>query len=305
MRPTLKQLQYLVLIADTGRYGEAARLANVSQSSLSAQIADMEAELDAQLLERGRQGAQLTPVGAEIVTRARIILREVEELKSTARRGSSELLGRINLGVLPSIGPYLLPPATRQLHALYPQLRFLVREEKTTDLEAQLKTGKLDLIISTSEDHPDAESEPLFEEQMWICAAPDDPLSVETGPVGPQDLANRDLISLGRGHRLSQIVSNLADQASAHISTEYWGSSLDAVRQMAIMGAGVAVLPSLYTVSEARRDPDFRARLIDAPYANRRISLCWRRSSALGDKYRALAQHLSTIAESLLKGSGT
>ena len=123
MRPTLKQLAYLVAIAETGKFGDAAKRVNVSQSSLSVQIADMEAELGALLIERGRHGALITPAGKDVVIQARLILREVEELKAIARQSEHEFSGRLNLGVLPSIGPYLLPPVTRHLHERFPQLR--------------------------------------------------------------------------------------------------------------------------------------------------------------------------------------
>ena len=123
MRPTLRQLQYLVALADTGKFGDAAKRANVSQPSLSAQIADMEAELDAVLVERGRHGALLTPIGVELARRARLILQEMEDFKTVAQRNMDGLSGRMRVGVLPTIGPYLLPNATRQLHARFHHLR--------------------------------------------------------------------------------------------------------------------------------------------------------------------------------------
>ncbi len=301
MRPTLKQLEYLVAIAETGRYGEAAKRVNVSQSSLSTQIADMEAELGTRLLERGRHGAVLTPTGRDIVIRARHILREVEELHTLSRQNEAEFQGRINLGVLPSIGPYLLPPATRQLHQKFPDLRLIVREERTLNLADHLNDGRFDLIISTPESHPECRSQILFTEQLWICAASDDPLSASTGPVEPEDLSGYPLLTLGYQDRLSQMVHRLADDIGTQVSTEYEGSSLDAVRQMAIMGAGVAVLPSLYALSEARRAPEQVIRRVNYPSAERNIALCWRATSPLSDRYRTLADELSATAASILE----
>lgn len=305
MRPTLKQLEYLVAIAETGKYGEAAKRANVSQSSLSTQIADMEEELGTRLLERGRHGAVLTPTGRDIVVRARYILRQVEELHTLSRQSEEEFRGRINLGVLPSIGPYLLPPATRQLHQRFPELRLIVREERTIDLAHHLNDGSFDLIISTPESHPEYRSHFLFTEQLWICTAADDPLSASTGPVDPEELRNHPLLTLGYGHRLSQLVQRLAEEVGTQVSTEYEGSSLDAVRQMAIMGAGVAVLPSLYALSEARRDPEQVIRRINYPSAERKIALCWRPSSPLTNRYRLLADILSQTAALILSNDGT
>ena len=236
MRPTLRQLQYLVAVADTGRFGDAAKRLHVSQPSLSAQIAEMEAELQSALIERGRHGAFLTPIGEEVTRRARVILSEVEDMKAVVLESSSGLAGRMRLGVLPSVGPYLLPTATKRLHAQYPDLRLSVREEKTIDLEAHLTSGELDVIISTADDHASHASSLLFKEQLWICAAPDDKLSLSSDAVPLSVLKDRPLLTLGPGHSFSQLIAQLARNAGGYISEEYQGTSLDATRQMAIMG---------------------------------------------------------------------
>ena len=170
MRPTLRQMQYLIAVADTGKFGDAARAVNVSQPSLSAQIAEMEASLGVQLIERSRRGAMLTGAGEELVRRARRILREVEDLKAVARFGRRELSGRLRLGVLPTIGPYLLPLATRDLHTRFPDLRLSVREERTVDLDEHLQKGEFDTIISSPIDHENVHHEPLFSERLYVCA---------------------------------------------------------------------------------------------------------------------------------------
>ncbi|RIJ17225.1 hydrogen peroxide-inducible genes activator [Henriciella mobilis] len=302
MRPTLRQLQYLVAIADTGKFGDAAKRVNVSQPSLSAQIAEMEAHLGTVLIERGRHGAFMTPTGEEAVRRARMILRDVEDLKAVVQSGGASLAGRIRLGVLPTIGPYLLPAATRHLHAKYPDFRLSVREERTIDLEAHLHDGRLDTVISTIEDHSDAGHAPLFEENLWVCAAPDDELAQSAGDVKLADLKGRSLLTLGYGHRFYHIIQSLAEAAGAHVSSEYQGTSLDAIRQMAEMGAGVAVFPSLYALTEARRDPDLVVRRIDDPMARREISLIWRQTSPLADRLEKLAEELRAAAVSVLVG---
>ena len=301
MRPTLRQLQYIVAVADTGRFHDAARLLGVSQPSLSAQVAEAEAQLGVVVLERGRGGAFVTPVGEEVVRRARIILTQLEDLKTAARQASGGLAGRYRLGTLPTIGPYLLPSAVRELHQLYPDLRMSVREERTIDLEEKLNDGRLDMVISTAEDHVHAASMHLFDEVLYVCAAPDDPLSVTDGPVSLEDLVGREILSLGFGHRLSMIVQNLADAAGAHVSTEYEGTSLDAIRQMAGLGVGVAVLPSLYALVEARRDPAQIVRPIDHPLAQRDISLIWREGSPLSDSIQKLGLVFRDIATDLLE----
>lgn len=303
MRPTLRQLQYLVAISETGHFGEAAKRVNVSQPSLSAQIANMEAELGSTLVERGRFGALLTPKGEETVRRARLILRDMEDLRSAARHVSDHLTGRLRLGVLPTIGPYLLPHAARRLHASHPALRFSVREERPTDLMAHLHEGLFDTVISTSEDYSDCKSRHIFDDQLWICTAPDDPLAQASGPIALSDLKGRSLLSLGywHWHSLDLKVQALAEASGAHVSTEYEGTTLDAIRQMAEMGAGLAVLPSLYAVIEVRRDPHMIIRRIDDPLATRQIELIWRDTSPLDASFTALADILRDVAADILR----
>ncbi len=301
MRPTLRQMQYLIAVADTGKFGDAARAVNVSQPSLSAQIAEMEASLGVQLIERSRRGAMLTGAGEELVRRARRILREVEDLKAVARFGRRELSGRLRLGVLPTIGPYLLPLATRDLHTRFPDLRLSVREERTVDLDEHLQKGEFDTIISSPIDHENVHHEPLFSERLYVCAPAEDPLARGEGPVRLKDLKGRALLTLGQGHRLNAIIRELAAASGAEVSSEYEGTSLDAIRLMAEMGAGVAILPSLYVLSEARLDRGLNARLIDHPLARREISLIWRDTSPLEASLKELAAPLRSAAAKLLR----
>ena len=301
MRPTLRQLQYLVAIADSGSFSRAAQVAGVSQPSLSTQVKDMEATLGATLVERGRGGAPLTPLGEELVVRARRVLREVEVLRTVARESGDTLAGRVRLGTLPSVGPYLLPLAVRKLHGAYPQLRIEVREERTTDLERHLADARLDLIISTPEDHPEAERLHLFSENMFIGVAPDDPLAGKAGDVALHDLSGRNLLTLGYGHKLAVLVASLASEAGAKVSAGYRGTSLDAIRQMAAMGGDVAVMPSLYARSEAMGDPGVVVRRIEHPDAHRDVALLWRHTSPLKHKFEAMGEVLREAARELLR----
>lgn len=305
MKPTLRQLQYLVALDEAGTFSGAARLSHVSQPSLSTQLKDMEEVLGAILVERGRGGAPLTPIGDVLAARARIILRDMDAFRTLAREAGQTLAGRIRLGTLPSIGPYLLPLAVRRLHQLYPELRIVVREERTLDLQSHLEDGRLDVIISTPEDHPAMRSMPLFREQLHVGVAPDDPLAEESGPVPLADLAGRDLLTLGYGHKLSVLVGRIAEAAGAQVSSEYEGTSLDAVRQMAAMGGSVAVMPSLYMQSEAREDPGLVVRRIDTDLAERQIGLLWRPTSPLSAKFQAIGDILSSASETLLGNDRT
>lgn len=300
MRPTLRQLQYIVAVSETGRFHEAARLMNVSQPSLSAQIAEAEAHLGARLIERDRKGAYMTPLGQEVVRRARRIFTELEDLKTFAQSATGSLKGRYRLGTLPTLGPYLLPNAAKELHRRFPELLLSVREENSTELDEKLKDGRLDMLISTAEDHVGTASMHLFDEQLYVCAANEHELSAQAGPVGFEELRGREILTLGNGFRLSLIVQELARLSGAHISTEYEGTSLDAIRQMAVMGAGVAVLPSLYALVEARRDPSQVVRPISYAPAKREISLIWRRNSPLAESMEMIGLVLREVSGELL-----
>lgn len=303
MRPTLRQLQYLVAIADTGRYGEAAKQVHISQPSLSAQIANMEAELGTTLIERGRHGALLTPQGKEVVRRARMILRDVIDLKSAARLAPDFLTGELRFGVLSSVGPYLLPPAARRLHASYPDFRFTIREERPMELVEHLHEGLFDAVISTTDEHLNYKSEPVFDDQLWVCMAADDVLAQTRGPLALTDLAGRALLSLGywHWHDLDRRVQAIAEASGAYVSAEYEGTTLDAVRHMAEMGAGLAILPSIYALIEVRRAPKMFIRRIDDTMATRQISLIWRDTSPLDASFNVLAGILRDVATDILQ----
>jgi LysR family hydrogen peroxide-inducible transcriptional activator len=272
MRPTLRQLEYIVAVADTGRVGAAADLLNVSQPSLSAQLAEVEADLGVTLFVRGRSGAKITPEGEDIVRRARLILRDHEDLRASAK-GGGIFQGRLRLGVLPSIGPYLLPEVVRRLHKEHPSFRLVVREESTRDLDEGLRSGRLDMIISTPEDHPGTRHTALFEERFWVATALDFPAAKARGKVTLADLKDQTFLTLGPKHRLSHIVASLASRAGGRVSDEYEGTSLDAIRLMAATGAGVAILPQIYAATEARRGTDVLLRYLDEADARRQIVL--------------------------------
>ena len=272
MRPTFRQLEYIVAVADTGQVGLAAAQLNVSQPSLSAQLAEVETELGVTLFERGRGGAKITPIGKEIVRRARQILHELQDLRAVAQ-GGGIFQGRLRLGVLPSIGPYLLPGVVRRLHKEHPSFRLIVREESTRDLAEGLRSGRLDMIISTPEDHPGARHAHLFTEHLWAAVALDHPLAHGRSSLGIGDLQGQTLLTLGSTHRLSHIVAGLAASAGGRVSDEYEGTSLDAIRLMAATGAGIAILPSIYAATEARRGTDISLIAINDPVASRDLAL--------------------------------
>lgn len=299
MRPTLRQLEYIVAVADTGRFGLAAARLNVSQPSLSAQIAETEADLGVRLFHRNRAGATLTSAGIEATRRARLILRDVEDLRAICK-GGGIFEGRLRLGVLPSIGPYLLPNVVRKLHRDHPAFRLVIREESTDELEVGLRASRHDMIISTPEDHSGTLQFPLFKENLWVAFAQDDPLAGKSGPIKPSDLSQRVFLTLEKGHRLSRIVTALASGCGGYVSDEYESTSLDAIRLMAAVGTGIAILPQIYAVTEAQRGTDVQLRRLDWPEARRNIALIQLQSHEKRPGSQALATILAEEAQTLI-----
>ena len=298
-RPTLRQIQYFIAVADHRAFGVAAKALAVSQPSLSKQLATMEHELGATLFERTSRQVRLTSTGEKLLPMARAILRDLHEFRSAAR-GDMGLFGdRLAIGVLPSIGAYFMPAVSRRLHGRFPYLRMTVEEGATSYLLTKLREGNLDAVIGTPTNDPAFEGRTLFSETLWACAAADDSLSSDRGPLTLKDLIDKPLLTLSGEFRLAQLVEQLARLAGTFVSRDYKGSSLDAVRQMAVMGAGVAILPSLYALAEAVREPDFIVRRIDHPEALHEIALIWRRSSPLRDDCNELAEHLIAVKRAI------
>lgn len=271
MRPTLRQLEYAVTVQRLGSFSLAADVLGVSQPSLSAQIATVEADLGTRLFDRSRSGVRLTAKGAEFVQRAQRILSEVENLRSVMT-SSLPFAGRLRLGVLPSIGPYLLPQVVQRLHREQPDLRVLVREENTLDLDDGLSSGRFDAIISTPEDHPNTRQHRLFDEALWVAVATDDTLAKQAA-ITARDLNGRRMLTLDRGHRLARIVFALAASAGGVVSDDYEGTSLDSILLMAATGAGVAVIPELFAKRQAVHRSEVTVRPLEMTEASRTIAL--------------------------------
>ena len=267
MRPSLRQMEYIVTVHRLGQFSLAARLLNVSQPSLSAQVAEVEETFGVKLFDRGRAGSRTTARGEEFVAHAQRILAGVEGL-----RAAMSASGRLRLGVLPSIGPYLLPQVVARIHRAEPDLRLIVREENTQSLEDGLKTGRFDAILSTPEDHPNTSQARLFTEALWVAVAADSPLA-RAGVLTAADLAGQRFLTLDRGHRLSRIVYALAAASGGVVSDDYEGTSLDSILLMAATGAGVAVIPELFARRQAVYREEVAVRPLDMAEAHRDIAL--------------------------------
>jgi LysR family hydrogen peroxide-inducible transcriptional activator len=298
MRPTLRQMEYVVTIHRLGRFGLAAELLNVSQPSLSAQLAAIENELGVVLFERGRTGVRTTAKGEDFVKHAQKILSAVEDLRHKMQ-STSPFDGRLKLGVLPSLAPYLLPRVVKRIHQKQPDLRIIVREESTKTLETGLKAGEFDAIISTPEDHPNTIQHSLFQEPFWIAAATDDPILAQDGPIDITQLTNRRLLTLDNGHRLAKIVYDLAAQVNATVSDDFEGTSLQSVLLMAATGAGIGIIPELFARQNMREREEICVRPINAPDIARRIAVLFRTGTPEHDGNQLLIECLRDSAAHL------
>jgi LysR family hydrogen peroxide-inducible transcriptional activator len=298
-QPTLRQLALLIAVADTNRFTLAAERAHISQPALSEQIAQLEHNLGTKLFERGRHGAKLTPLGQEIAARARPILAEVQKLEDVVRAAEKNLGGLIRLGTLPTVGPYLLPGVIPKLHAAHPELRLYVRELRTIDLEARLRQGAFDVLLSTRPDDMEGlVTEPLFEERLLLGLASDHPLAKKR-TIGIKDLAEEKVLTLESGHYLSERARGLAREAHAQLLVDYEGTSLDGLRQKVGLGMGVSLFPALYVHAEMISDEAVSVRDIRIEKAVRGIELIWRKSSPRGEDFLRLAKLLRVRGQAL------
>ncbi|WP_299394284.1 hydrogen peroxide-inducible genes activator [Pelagibius sp.] len=298
MIPSLKQLRYLVAIADTLHFRRAAELSHVSQPTLSGQLRELEQRLGVQLVERSRAKVVLTPIGKEIATRARVVLRHVQDLVELAEQDKGVLGGTLRLGVLPTLGPYLLRHILPELHLSYPELKLYIREGSPTALLQDLDEGRLDLLIfALPVKGADLKVARLFREPLLIAASSDHGLAAKDF-AERADLKGETVLGLERGYHLHAQVRELCELYGARLSLDYEGTSLDTLRQMVGMGMGLTFLPALYVRSEIPKDEEVVVRPLRSRPPSRSIGLVWRRHSARSDEFAALAGVMRGIVKS-------
>lgn len=297
----LRQLEYLLAIADSGSFARAAVVLNVSQPTLSQQIRALEQALGLTLIERSSNGALPTPAGRVVTDRARAILREVRELEQAARHAADVGLGTIRLGTTPTLGPYLLSPVIVELHQQMPELRIHIRQGIPSQQAADLATGQIDLYLGPL---PIADGlltvEPLFREPMRLVVARDHALAGRQS-LQPSDLFGLPILSIDQRHHYHRQVSQLADEYGMRLAADYEGTSLDTLRQMAVSGLGAALLPDLYLASDAGGSAGLAILDVEGWRAYRSICLAWRQSSTTGEIYRRIGQIIDATARAALK----
>jgi LysR family hydrogen peroxide-inducible transcriptional activator len=296
--PTLRQLEYLVAVADTGHFGRAAERVHVTQPTLSEQLRAMEERLGAQLVERSRSSVLVTPLGFEVVEIARRMLRDAQRISDVTGRLGAGMGGVVRLGLPSTIGPYLLPRVVPHLHAVYPHLKLYVREDLPHALPRGLAEGLHDVIVTPLPiTQSGLEEAVLFEEPLHLAVPLDHELA-RRNRITIHDLEGVDLLALGPGHQLRDLVVNLAAEAGANIRFDYEGTSLDTLREMMATGLGVSLLPGLYVRSVVRNDPRFKTFDIGRRGLTRTIGMFWRKTKSSQANFSRLADLFrETVAE--------
>ena len=300
---TLRQLEYLVTLADTGSFAQAARLAGVSQPTLSQQVKALEDRLGVRLLDRSSTGAILTPIGRSVVAKARGVLGEVRDIEALAGSAATGLTGTLRLGTTPTLGPYLLSPIIAELHRAAPGLRLYVREGIPDAQALALSRGDLDVLLGPLPiAGDDLEVEPLFREPLHLVSAVDGDLATGRA-VDPAALAGRTLLSLDTRHHLHRQAGELAARYGMSVSPDYEGTSLDSLHQMVASGLGLSVLPALYLASDVGGSAGLAVLEVPGWRAHRSIALAWRRGTSTAAALRVIADHVSGFGRAMLDGA--
>ena len=299
-RPTVRQLEYLVMLGETGHFGEAAARCHVSQPTLSVQVALLEKQLGCALIDRTPGLIAPTPAGAAIIASAKTVLNTLDDVVSMASASRNNLGGLIRLGVVPTFGPYFLPHLLPLLHSTYPDLKLHIREERPLTLEQQVLEGSLDCGIGPEPTGGDAFAfEPICTEEIFL-GVPRNHRLAQFQSVGISSLIRERLLTLGRGHRLLDNVRDLARVSGAQLVDDYEGTSLDALRQMVSIEMGLSLFPELYVRSEFPGEQNVRLLRIEDWPGSRTIGFFWRRQSVRRDHYHRLASLGETVAKDLL-----
>jgi LysR family transcriptional regulator, hydrogen peroxide-inducible genes activator len=288
--PTLRQLDYFAAIAETRHFRRAAERANTTQSTLSSQLKALEERLGLKLVERSSRRVTITPIGEEILVIARRILRDEQTIRDIARMQNSGLSGVFRLGVVPTIGPVLLPRIVPLLRQKFPRLKIQAREGPPQQLAAGLQLGRFDAIITVLQRTLDEVTVvKLFDEALLISIASSHPLAAKS-TITSADLADLDILTLSNGQPMHTAVRALCQANGAILRDDYEETSLDTLMEMVAGGSGAAFFPELYGRSRIAGGSDIVMREMAGNPLSRTIAMCWRHSVPAPERYRAFAE---------------
>lgn len=304
-QPTVQQLRYAVAVADAHHFGRAARACFVSQPALSTQVRELEARLGVQVFERTSRGVLVTPAGAEVIDRARRILREIDDLCEAAADAGGELGGSVRLGVIPTIAPYVLPRAIPLIEQAHPGVELYLREDRTDALLAHLQAGELDLLLlALPLNRPGVEELALYDEP-FLLAVPEHHALARQRRCTVAALAHERLVLLEEGHCLRDQALAVCDLAGRDGLVEVQGTSLPTVVQMVGSGLGVTLLPATAIERDVHPGERVVVRNLRPTPPTRTVGLAWRSSSARSAAYRQLGDLITTAGEASMAAGGS
>ena len=300
---TLTELRYIVAVARERHFGRAAEACFVSQPTLSVAIKKLEEELDVKIFERGASEVTVTPLGEDIVRQAQSVIEQASAIKEIAKRGKDPLAGALRLGLIYTIGPYLLPELVRHTIEHYPQMPLMLQENFTVKLLEMLRTGELDCAIM-AEPFPDTglALAPLYEEPFVIAVPAKHPLA-QRESISAEELKAETMLLLGTGHCFRDHVLEVCPEFARFssdaegIRKSFEGSSLETIKHMVASGMGITVVPLLSVPREP--SPHLRYIPFSAPVPSRRVVLAWRRTFT---RYEAIAALRNAVYACPLEG---
>jgi LysR family hydrogen peroxide-inducible transcriptional activator len=296
----LKDLKYLVALADTGHFGKAAARTFVSQPTLSAQLKKLEEYLGVKLVERQPKNVQLTEVGKQVVVRARRMLEEGDEIIALARSNTDPLTGKLKLALIPTIGPYLLPRIMPKIRKGLPHLGLMLYEYQTEPLLKRLRDGEIDLgIIALPIPHDGLESTNLYEEAFTVALPQNHPLA-DKSTIKLQDLKGQTLLLLEDGHCLRDQALEVCSRVDVREVEDFRATSLETLRQMVVAGLGVTLMPELAVDAPFGSQRGLTIRQFAKPAPSRSVGAVWRKSST---RSMAIAE-LCKIIRAAMSGKG-
>jgi LysR family hydrogen peroxide-inducible transcriptional activator len=293
--PTIKQLRYLCSVVEHGHFGRAAKACHVSQSTLSAGILELEETLGASLLERNNRSLVLTSLGEQVVQRSRALLLDVEDLVALCQAAAEPLQGRLRLGVIPTVAPFLLPGLLKHLRTAYPGFTPFIREELTEPLIEALHRGELDLLLlALPVDAEGVETMALFDDPFYLACPSDHPLA-HREHLATSELQGQELLLLEDGHCLREHALEACKLRGAEYTVPYQATSLTTVVQMVASGIGVTLLPGMAVDTGAMNSAEVALTPFEDPSVSRQIGLMWRRKTPRRAEFRLFGDQVIAV----------
>lgn len=290
----LNELRYVVAVAQELNFRRAAGRCFVSQPALSLAVRKLEDELGVRLFERNRTAVKVTPIGVRVVEQAQRALEEAAKVKEIARQGKDQLVGPLRLGMIYTVGPYLLPELIPVLRKKAPEMPLDVEENITANLEQLLRNGRLDaIVIALPFGGPGIEARPVYDEPFNVVVSADHPWAGKTA-IRPRDLAKERVLLLNTGHCFSNQVAEACPELDRSGGEMQQGNSLETIRNMVASGLGITVLPCSAT-GEKYRNKLLKVIPFSEPAPSRRVALAWRRSFSREKAVEVLARAIASV----------